>query len=91
MPLRVLRATLRLHDDTSAELRALTMQRPELAEPLHASFSYTKADVVNGYRNEMARTPDDILARRTRLAFLDAAATTASRADVVAIQTAERA
>ena len=66
------------------------MQRPELAEPLHAGFSYTKADVVNGYRNEMARTPDDILARRTRLAFLDAAATAASRADVVAIQTAER-
>ncbi len=83
-------ATLRLHDDTSDELRAITMQRPELGEPLHAGFSYTKADVVNGYRNEMARTPDDILARRTRLAFLDAAATAASRVDVVAIQNQER-
>jgi glycerol-3-phosphate dehydrogenase len=83
-------ATLRLHDDTSDELRAIATQRPELAEPLHAGFSYTLADVVHGYRNEMARTPDDILARRTRLAFLDAGATAASRASVVAIQEAER-
>jgi glycerol-3-phosphate dehydrogenase len=83
-------ATLRLHDDTSDELRALITQRPELGEVLHPGFSYTKADVVNGYRNEMARTPDDILARRTRLAFLDATANSASHADVVAIQNQER-
>jgi glycerol-3-phosphate dehydrogenase len=83
-------ATLRLHDDTRGELAALTVAHPELGEPLHAGFSYTKADVVNGYRNEMARTPEDILARRTRLAFLDAAATSASRAEVIAIQQRER-
>lgn len=72
-------ATLRLHDDTSDELHALIAQRPELGERLHPGFSYTKADVVNGYRSEMARTADDVLARRTRLAFLDEAAARACR------------
>jgi glycerol-3-phosphate dehydrogenase len=78
-------ATLRLHDDTGDELGALIAARPELAEPLYPGFAYTKADVVNGYRTEMARTPDDILARRTRLAFLDSKAALACRETVAAL------
>ena len=33
---------------------------------------YTKAEVVWGIRNEMARTIEDILARRLRILFLNA-------------------
>jgi glycerol-3-phosphate dehydrogenase len=82
--------TLRLHDDTSGEIDALIANRPELAAALSPGFAYTKADVVNGYRYEMARTVDDILARRTRLAFLDAKATAACRSIVEDLEKSER-
>ena len=41
---------------------------------LHRHFSYTKSDVINAVRNEMAQTIEDVLARRTRVLFLDAKA-----------------
>jgi len=43
-----------------------------LEEPLDFSFPYTKADVVRALREEWACTVEDVLARRTRLLFLDA-------------------
>jgi glycerol-3-phosphate dehydrogenase len=67
-------AELRLHDDSTAELRALAAEHIDLADTLCEGFAYTKADVVNAFRNEMARTVDDVVARRTRLSFLDEAA-----------------
>lgn len=41
---------------------------------LHPSFPYTKACVIWAVRQEMAMTVEDVLARRTRLLFLDAKA-----------------
>ena len=78
--------TLRLHDDASGELDALIALQPDLATPLAAGFPYTKADAVNAFRNEMARTADDVVARRTRLAFLDARAAAAARPVVEALR-----
>ena len=46
---------------------------PSLAQALYPGYPYTKADVVYAVRFEMAVTVEDILARRTRLLFLDAA------------------
>ena len=43
-----------------------------MAEKLHKDFPYQKVDVVNSVANEMARTVEDVLARRTRILFLDA-------------------
>jgi glycerol-3-phosphate dehydrogenase len=80
-------ATLRLHDDTKDEIQAIVSQRPELGLRLHPGFTYTRADAINGYRNEMARTADDILNRRTRLAFLDTAAANECRAEVTELAT----
>jgi glycerol-3-phosphate dehydrogenase len=37
-------------------------------------LAYTKAEIIWAIRNEMARTVDDILARRVRALFLDARA-----------------
>lgn len=44
-----------------------------LAERLHPNYEFIKADVVYACLNEMAMTPEDFLARRIRLLFLDAA------------------
>ena len=43
-----------------------------LEELLSPDFEWTLADVVRSIRFEMARTVEDILARRTRILFLDA-------------------
>jgi glycerol-3-phosphate dehydrogenase len=44
------------------------------SSPIHARLSYTKGDVIRSIRYEMARTLEDVLARRTRALFLDARA-----------------
>jgi glycerol-3-phosphate dehydrogenase len=45
-----------------------------LAEPVHPGFAYRVADLVYAVRYELAVTIEDLLARRARLLFLDAAA-----------------
>jgi glycerol-3-phosphate dehydrogenase len=59
--------------DTEA-IRALTKNDPSLAQPIHSELPYCGAEVVWGVREEMARTLDDILSRRTRALFLNARA-----------------
>jgi glycerol-3-phosphate dehydrogenase len=60
-----------------------------LQEPLDADFPYTKADVVRAVREEWACTLEDVLARRTRLLFLDARAAVRAGPQVASIITAE--
>lgn len=55
-------------------LMSLSKENIELAEKLHPGFAYIKAEVVWAARYEMARTVEDVLARRVRVLFLDAAA-----------------
>ncbi len=60
--------------------RSLTISRPEqpkgsdleAGRRLHADYAYTVADVQRAVRSEMAVRLEDVLARRTRLLFLDA-------------------
>lgn len=47
---------------------------PALSNLLHPDFNYRLVDVVYAVRYEMAMTVEDILARRTRILFLDAMA-----------------
>lgn len=47
---------------------------PALAEKIHASYPFCKAEITWFIENEMAFTVEDILARRLRLLFLDAKA-----------------
>jgi glycerol-3-phosphate dehydrogenase len=49
----------------------LDLKRPAL---LHPDLPYTEAEVIWGVRQELARTVEDILARRTRALFLNARA-----------------
>jgi glycerol-3-phosphate dehydrogenase len=55
-------------------VEALMQMDPELAKPLHPALLYTGAEVVWAVRYEMARTVEDVLARRTRALFLNARA-----------------
>ncbi|BAU54980.1 Aerobic glycerol-3-phosphate dehydrogenase [Mucilaginibacter gotjawali] len=52
----------------------LINENPEWAEKLHPDLDYIKAEVVWALRYEMARTVEDVLARRVRVLFLDARA-----------------
>lgn len=55
-------------------IERLINKDPAMADLIHPSYPYTKAEVVYAARNEMAQMVEDVLARRTRLLFLDAAA-----------------
>jgi glycerol-3-phosphate dehydrogenase len=48
--------------------------RPELKEKVHPDLPARKAQVVWAARHEMARSVEDVLARRTRSLLLDAQA-----------------
>jgi glycerol-3-phosphate dehydrogenase len=65
---------LALYGSDLPGLRALMAEQPALAEPLAAGLEFLKAEVVWAARYEMARTVEDVLARRVRLLFLDARA-----------------
>ena len=52
----------------------LIRAEPALATPLHPALPYCGAEVVWAARAEMARTVEDVLARRTRALFLNARA-----------------
>jgi len=56
------------------QLQQLCESNPALGERIHPNYPEILAQVVWGVRHEMARTRDDILARRTRLLFKNVAA-----------------
>ena len=62
---------------------------PSLAAPLHADLPYTGAEVVWAARHEMARTIEDVLARRTRALFLNVRAAEAMAPAVARLMAAE--
>jgi glycerol-3-phosphate dehydrogenase len=58
----------------SEEILKLGAQDPELLKPMHPDLTYCAAEVIWAVRHEMARTVEDVLARRTRALFLNARA-----------------
>jgi glycerol-3-phosphate dehydrogenase len=62
---------------------------PTLGEPLHAALPSTKAEVIWAVRNEMARTVEDVIARRTRALFLNARAALAMAPSVTDLMASE--
>ncbi len=65
---------LHVYGSDAPAIEALQRDDPALAVPLHPALPYTGAEVVWATRREMARTVEDVLARRTRALFLDARA-----------------
>jgi glycerol-3-phosphate dehydrogenase len=61
---------------TDAEgIKRVAAEKPEFAAILHPALPYIAAEIVWSVRNEMSRTLDDALARRTRALLLNARAT----------------
>ena len=58
----------------AGKIADLIGEQPGLATPLHESMPICGAQIVWAARYEMARTLDDVLARRTRALFLNARA-----------------
>jgi glycerol-3-phosphate dehydrogenase len=65
---------LRVYGSDAPAIQRLMETDPGLARQLHSALPYTEAEVVWAAREEMARTVDDVLARRTRALFLNAKA-----------------
>lgn len=73
----------------AADVLRLAAVDASLAARLDPRLPYTGAQVVYAVRAEMARTVDDVLARRTRASFLDADAARAAAPRVAELMSAE--
>jgi glycerol-3-phosphate dehydrogenase len=80
---------LAVYGTDAVEIGKLIDADAALAEPLHRDLRYVKAEVVWAARAEMARTVEDVLARRTRALFLNARAAiqmAPATADLLAVE-----
>ena len=73
----------------AAGIRKLVAERPELSERLHRELPYIAAEVVWAAGMEMARSVEDVLARRTRALFLNARAAVAMAEPVARLLAAD--
>ncbi len=80
---------LGVYGEATAELEALLVQRPDLAEPLHPRLPYLKVQVVWAARRELALKLEDVLVRRTRSLLLDASAAIEAAPVAAALMAAE--
>jgi glycerol-3-phosphate dehydrogenase len=65
---------LAVYGSDALHIQDLVHGEPALGEPLHAALPTIEAEVVWAARFEMARTVEDVLARRARALFLNARA-----------------
>jgi glycerol-3-phosphate dehydrogenase len=81
--------SLAVYGSDASEIRKLIATDISLSEPLHSALPYVKAEVIWAARHEMARTVEDVLARRTRALFLNARAALAMAPIVADLITSE--
>lgn len=79
---------LAMYGSDAGEVLHLSRTNPAWGEPLVPGHPFTGAEVIWAVRREMARSVEDVLARRVRLLILDARAA-ASAAPKVALLMAE--
>ena len=65
---------LSFYGSDAPEIEELMRSESELAEPLCNDLPYVAAEVIWAVRQEMARTVEDVLCRRTRALFLNSRA-----------------
>ena len=81
--------SLRSYGSDAAALAQLIAAQPGLEEPLHPLLPYQRGEVVWQAREEMARTVEDVLSRRTRALILNASASRAAAPAVARLLAAE--
>jgi glycerol-3-phosphate dehydrogenase len=72
------------------QVAELVRRRPELGRSLSPLYPFLAAEVVFACEQEYAESAVDVLARRTRLAYLDVAAARAAVPEVVALMAASK-
>lgn len=82
-------SSLAVYGTDGAIIEAIGNEDKSLNEKLHPAHPFIKAEVIFGIRNEMAQTIEDVLARRTRLLFLDATAAMESASTVAKLMANE--
>lgn len=80
---------LHIYGSDAAAIKNLCLEDPSWNEPIHPSFPNIKAEIIWAVRNEMAMTIEDVLARRTRILFLDAKAATEVAPDIAKLMATE--
>lgn len=68
-------SALDMYGSDAPSVKDLLAENPEWNEPLHPELPYRTGEVIWAIRNEMARTIEDALSRRTRALLLNARAT----------------
>ena len=63
-----------VYGSDAVAIQSIAYGNSDLLKPMHPDLPYCEAEVLWAIRNEMARTVEDILARRTRALFLNARA-----------------
>jgi glycerol-3-phosphate dehydrogenase len=82
-------AHLRVYGTDAAGIQRLIHEKPALGAILHPLFPNTVAEVCWAVQHEMARTVEDVLARRLRILFLNARAAMDMAPQVAAIMAAQ--
>ena len=77
--------SMRMYGSDAAVVRELAAHNPAWAAPIHPDLPYLQAEVIHAVRYELARTVEDVLARRTRALLLNAAASSAAAPLVAAL------
>jgi glycerol-3-phosphate dehydrogenase len=67
----------------------MEQESPAFTEKISPKYDYTIGEVVWAVREEMARTVDDVLARRVRMLFIDAREALAVAPKVAHVMAAE--
>lgn len=80
---------LAVYGSDAIQIEEMTRLHPERANRLHPALPYLEAEVIWAARWEMARTVEDVLARRTRALQLNARAASESAPRVASLLAAE--
>lgn len=80
---------LRYYGSDAVPIQELMNSEPQMGRQLHPALPIYAAQVIWAARHEMARTVDDVLARRTRALFLNARAALDMAPDVAALLASE--
>lgn len=78
-----------MYGSDAEAVERLAREEPALTEKLHPDLPYTAANAVWAVREEMARTVEDVLSRRTRALILDARASAEAAPKVAKLIAAE--
>ncbi|MSR44938.1 MAG: glycerol-3-phosphate dehydrogenase/oxidase [Phycisphaerales bacterium] len=76
---------LRVYGSDAPEVRAVCGERAQWSDPMHERLPYPRGVAAYAVRHEMARSTEDVLARRTRALLLDAAAASEVASSVATI------